>query len=206
MRQRPVDVPPRVFADSRGLSLGRRCLGFFSVVFVALAAPGLASAEPSQNLQEETPKLGQAKNFVGLGPLFGLTGHVDTPVAGVLGFELSYVRYPAEAFGFGLGMFAQAQSVALSHGRWAIGPQFNFMMFGAELGAFLEEGDFGKSTTIGLHASPFVSIGFFSAALRIGVPVGAFSEGTPYGMDFGLVCAIKAPIALDGQLFGLAFH
>lgn len=174
---------------------------------VVLLVSGRASAEAAPvEAKEERPKQGQAKNFVGLGPLFGLTGHTDTPLAGVLGFEISYVRYPAEAFGFGLGMFAQAQSVALSHGRWAIGPQINFMMFGAELGAYLEEGDFGKSTTIGLHASPFVSMGFFSAALRIGVPVGSFSEGTPYGLDFGLVCAIKAPIALDGQLFGLAFH
>lgn len=148
----------------------------------------------------------QAKNFVGIGPLFGLTGHVDGPPVGALGFELSYVRYPVSAFGFGLGAFAQAQTVGFSHGRWAIGPQINFMMFGAEIGAFVEEGYGKRATTIGLHASPFVSIGFFSAAFRIGVPVSALSEGTPYGLDIGLICAFKAPIPLDGQLFGLAFH
>jgi len=177
----------------------------------ALATPAIAAADEAAEAPPSTPPrrtqdLRQAKSFVGLGPLFGLTGHVDTAVAGVLGFELSYVRYPVEAFGFGLGAFAQAQSVGLSHGRWALGPQFNFMMFGAELGAFVEEGQGARATTIGLHASPFVSMGFFSAALRIGVPVSALSEGTPYGLDLGLVCAIKAPIPLDGQLFGLAFH
>jgi hypothetical protein len=165
-----------------------------------LVAPAAASAEQTSGQR-------QAKNFVGLGPLFGLTGHVDMqPLFGVLGFEISYTRYPVEAFGFGLGAFAQVQSVGFSHARWAIGPQINFMMFGAELGAFIEEGAYGRATTIGLHASPFVSIGFFSAAFRIGVPVNALSEGTPYGLDIGLVCAIKAPIPLDGQLFGLAFH
>lgn len=178
---------------------------------MGLTATAAASAEPPAPAPEpSSPSRGnlrQAKNFVGLGPLFGITGHTDeTTISGALGFELSYVRYPVEAFGFGLGAFAQAQSVGFTHGRWAFGPQINFMMFGAELGAYLEEGYGNRATTIGLHASPFVSIGFFSAALRIGVPVSAFSEGTPYGLDLGLICAIKAPIPLDGQLFGLAFH
>jgi len=169
-------------------------------------APPAPSPEPSGGGGASRSNPRQAKNFVGLGPLFGITGHVDGTIYGALGFELSYVRYPVEAFGFGLGAFAQAQSVGFTHGRWAFGPQINFMMFGAELGAYLEEGYGTRATTIGLHASPFVSIGFFSAALRIGVPVSAFSEGTPYGLDLGLICAIKAPIPLDGQLFGLAFH
>ncbi len=175
-----------------------------------LAAPAVASAElppaPAPAPPPTRSSLRQAKNFVGIGPLFGLTGHVDGAPTGALGFELSYVRYPVESFAFGLGAFAQAQSVGFTHGRWAVGPQINFMMFGAEIGAFLEEGYGKRATTLGLHASPFVSIGFFSAALRIGIPVSAFSEGTPYGLDLGLICAIKAPIPLDGQLFGLAFH
>ncbi|MDI1450477.1 hypothetical protein [Polyangium sp. 6x1] len=211
MRTSAADAP----RPSPGRRLGPRCLVRLACSFGALVAvvcaSAAASAEPPAPAPapEPTPSRGnlrQAKNFVGLGPLFGITGHTDDAVAGALGFELSYVRYPVEAFAFGLGAFAQAQSVGFTHGRWAFGPQINFMMFGAEIGAYLEEGYGKRATTIGLHASPFVSIGFFSAALRIGVPVSAFSEGTPYGLDLGLICAIKAPIPLDGQLFGLAFH
>ena len=217
MRQRAEDEPrPPPGRRERRKRLGRALVKPARLLACAgaLAAPSAARAEPPAAPPVEAPAepsrirryLPQARNFVGVGPIFGLTGHVDSPVAGVLGVELSYVRYPVGAFGFGLGAFAQAQSVGLTHGRWAVGPQINFMMFGAELGAFIEEGHGGRATTIGLHASPFVSIGFFSAALRIGIPVGTLAEGTPYGLDLGLICAIKAPIPLDGQLFGLAFH
>ena len=80
------------------------------------------------------------------------------------------------------------------------------MMFGAEVGAYLEEGTSNRAMTVGIHASPFVSLGFFSAALRLAVPIGTLNSGQPYGIDLGLVCALKVPIPLDGQLFGLAFH
>jgi hypothetical protein len=164
-----------------------------------------AATKPAVIIPTESTKQ-QAKNFVSVGPLFGFTGHLDTPVSGILGFEISYVRYPTTAFNFGIGGFAQAQTVGFDHGRFAFGPQFNFMMFGTELGAYLEESVGERATTVGLHASPFVSLGFFSAALRIGIPLGTVSEGKPYDIDLGLVCAIKMPIPLDGQLFGLAFH
>jgi hypothetical protein len=75
-----------------------------------------------------------------------------------------------------------------------------------EVGPYLEEGSGKRATSVGVHASPFVSLGFFSAALRIAVPLGTLTPGDPYGIDVGLVCAIKMPIPLDGQLFGLAFH
>ncbi|MDI1433406.1 hypothetical protein [Polyangium sorediatum] len=212
MRHSAGDAP----RPSSGRRLGPPCLvrlvcSFAAVALGVTSSVAALAEEPSTAAPapEPTPSRGnlrQAKNFVGLGPLFGITGHTDGTISGALGFELSYVRYPVEAFAFGLGAFAQAQSVGFTHGRWAFGPQINFMMFGAELGAYLEEGYGNRATTIGLHASPFVSIGFFSAAFRIGVPVSAFSEGTPYGLDLGLICAIKAPIPLDGQLFGLAFH
>jgi hypothetical protein len=167
-------------------------------------APAPAPAAAPAPRAEVSPR--QARNFVGVGPLFGITGHTDTPIAGILGVELSYVHYPTQAFIFGVGGFAQAQTVGFSHGRWALGPQINFMMFGAEIGAYVEEGVGPRATTLGLHASPFVSLGFFSAALRIAVPVGTMSEGDPYALDLGLVCAIKFPLALDGELFHMSFH
>ncbi|MDC3987733.1 hypothetical protein [Polyangium jinanense] len=212
MRYRAGDAPRPLSGRRFGPPGLVRLVCSFVAFAAGLTATAVASAEPpafALTPEPSSPSRGnlrQAKNFVGLGPLFGITGHTDDTISGALGFELSYVRYPVEAFGFGLGAFAQAQSVGFTHGRWAFGPQINFMMFGAEIGAYLEEGYGNRATTIGLHASPFVSIGFFSAALRIGVPVSAFSEGTPYGLDLGLICAIKAPIPLDGQLFGLAFH
>lgn len=155
--------------------------------------------------REATPKQ-QAKNFIGVGPIFGFSKHIGAPVTGVLGIELSYVRYPYAAYGFGIGGFAQAQTVGFDHGRFAFGSQFNFMMFGAEVGAYLEEGSGNRAMTVGLHASPFVSVGFFSAAMRIAVPLGTLTAGDPYGIDLGLVFAAKLPIPLDGQLFSMAFH
>lgn len=165
----------------------------------------VSSAKPVVVLPRESSRQ-QAKNFVSIGPIFGFTGHLDTPVTGILGAELSYVRYPGAAFRFGIGGFAQAQTVGFTHARFAFGPQFNFMMFGAEVGAYLEEGAGKYATTVGVHASPFVSLGFFSAAFRLAVPLGTLTEGDSYDIDLGLVCAIKMPIPLDGQLFGLAFH
>jgi len=182
------------------------------------AAAGASAAEPTPTTPAPTPTPAptsaaaptvaprQARNFVGVGPIFGITGHTDMPIAGVLGVELSYVHYPTQAFIFGVGGFAQAQTVGFSHGRWALGPQINFMMFGAEIGAYVEEGSGSRATTLGLHASPFVSLGFFSAAFRLAVPVGTMSEGQPYALDLGLVCAIKLPLALDGELFHMSFH
>jgi hypothetical protein len=179
------------------------------------AAAGASAAEPAPTpaaaaaaAAAATPTVAprQARNFVGVGPIFGITGHTDMPIAGVLGVELSYVHYPTHAFIFGVGGFAQAQSVGFAHGRWALGPQINFMMFGAEFGAYVEEGSNTRATTLGLHASPFVSLGFFSAAFRLAVPVGTMSEGQPYAIDLGLVCAIKLPLALDGELFHMSFH
>ncbi len=166
----------------------------------------VSPAKPVVILPREAGAKQQAKNFVGIGPIFGFTTHVESPVTGMLGLELSYVRYPYAAFGFGMGGFVQGQTVGFNHARFAFGPQFNFTMFGAEVGAYLEEGSGKRATTVGVHASPFVSLGFFSAALRIAVPLGTLTEGNPYGIDIGLVCAIKLPIPLDGQLFGLAFH
>ncbi len=169
----------------------------------------VSSAKPVVVLPRESTTKQQAKNFVSVGPILGFTSHMDAvnaPINGVLGVEISYVRFPYSAFRFGMGGFAQAQTVGFDHARYAFGPQFNFMMFGAEVGAFIEEGNAARAMTVGVHASPFVSLGFFSAALRLAVPIGTLSEGTPYGIDVGLVCAIKLPIPLDGQLFGLAFH
>lgn len=166
----------------------------------------VSPAKPLVVLPREAKVKQQAKNFLGVGPIFGFTKHIGEPVSGVLGIELSYVRYPYAAYGFGIGGFAQAQTVGFDHGRFAFGSQFNFMMFGAEVGAYLEEGHGNRAMTVGLHASPFVSIGFLSAAMRIAVPLGTLTAGDPYGIDLGLVFAAKLPIPLDGQLFGLAFH
>jgi hypothetical protein len=166
----------------------------------------VSSAKPVVVLPRESTPKQQAKSFIGVGPIFGFTKHIGAPVQGVLGLELSYVRYPYASYGFGIGGFVQAQTVGFDHGRFAFGPQFNFMMFGAEVGAYVEEASGNRAMTVGLHASPFVSIGFFSAALRIAVPIGTLNAGDPYGIDLGLVCAAKLPIPLDGQLFGLAFH
>lgn len=190
-------------------------LGIFAIPSVAAAESKSADspetrivspAKPVVVLPREAKVKQQAKNFIGVGPIFGFTKHIGAPVTGVLGIELSYVRYPYAAYGFGIGGFAQAQTVGFDHGRFAFGSQFNFMMFGAEVGAYLEEGHGNRAMTVGLHASPFVSIGFFSAAMRIAVPLGTLTAGDPYGIDLGLVFAAKLPIPLDGQLFGMAFH
>jgi len=218
----------RHFGPPLGSPYSARLL-VFPIAGALLFIPTIAFAEPIATETPETPKTTQtrtvspakpvvvipresaaqqAKNFVSVGPIFGFTSHIDieSQTTGILGLELSYVRYPYSAFRFGMGGFAQAQTVGFNHARYAFGPQFNFMMFGAEVGAFLEEGSGKRAMTVGVHASPFVSLGFFSAALRIAVPIGTLTEGEPYGIDLGLVFAIKMPVPLDGQLFGLAFH
>ena len=100
-------------------------------------------------LPREARATQQAKNFVSIGPIFGFTTHVESSVTGMLGLEVSYVRYPYAAFGFGMGGFVQGQTVGFNHARFAFGPQFNFMMFGAEIGAYLEEGSGHRATTVG---------------------------------------------------------
>jgi hypothetical protein len=212
MRQALVNVLASDLSRLLAFVIG---LALFSISAIVTAEPlpaaapaprTVSRAKPVVVLPRESAAKQQAKNFVSVGPIFGFTSHLESEVTGILGVELSYVRYPYAAFGFGVGGFAQAQTVGFNHARYAFGPQFNFMMFGAEVGAFLEEGSGNRAMTVGVHASPFVSLGFFSAALRIAVPIGTLTAGDPYGIDVGLVCAIKLPVPLDGQLFGLAFH
>lgn len=147
-----------------------------------------------------------ATHYISLGILTGVTGHVDSaPVLGALGFEATYTHYPSEPLTFGIGAFLQAQSVGLDYARVATGAQFNYMAWGAELGAFVEEGSKEKATTFGLQVCPFTTLGFVSTALRIGISVATLSSGEKYGVDIGLIATVKWPLGLEGRYFFRAF-
>jgi hypothetical protein len=145
---------------------------------------------------------GQSHHFLSPGLLAGVTGHLNAPVLGAIGGELSYTYYPAKPYTLGVGAFAQAQSVGLKHLRAALGAQFNFAVGGVEIGGSFEQGKDGKASTFGVQIAPFVSIGWVSAAFRIGLPVAALVDGTDrYAVDLGLIMTAKIPIPLSGSYF-----
>jgi hypothetical protein len=142
---------------------------------------------------------GQAHHYISPGILAGASGHLDSPVFGALGIDVTYVFYPGTPFLFGVGAFLQAQSVGFDHFRAALGPQFNLWIFGAEIGPYVEIGSADKATTFGIQVTPFVSAGFVSVGLQLGLPVAQLSSGDKYDVDIGFIGTVKVPIGLDGS-------
>jgi hypothetical protein len=169
----------------------------------SIAAPLLASA--AVLLAARPAAAEQAQDFLAAGALFGFSGHIDTPVLGDIGGELSFTHYPDEAFFLGIGGFAQAQSVGIEHWRLAAGAQANGTILGLELGGFAEGGDAGHGDTIGLHLAPFVSMGFLSVAFRAGIPLRAVSKGPAYGTDLGMLFTVKFVAPLGGEYLDIHF-
>jgi hypothetical protein len=184
---RPLPKPASLSPQRRRPQRARCLVAAALALTAALFAPGEASAK-------------QAKSFVTPGVLFGFSGHTNTPIYGHLGGEISFSHYPGDAFSLGLGGFFQAEAVRFDHVRLAFGPQFNVAFGGLELGAFVEGADEGHGTTAGVQATPFLSIGFLSAAFRMGFPLGSSGDKPAYGVDLGLIVMLKAPLPLDGSL------
>jgi hypothetical protein len=147
----------------------------------------------------------QAQDFINVGALFGFTSDLDGAFYSALGAEGTFTHYTDRSLTWGLGAFTQVQAVDLDHVRVALGPQVNFMVFGLELGPYVEQGAGSFATTVGLQASPFVSFAYASAAMRIGVPLGAVSSGDRYPLDLGLMVTLKWVFPIGGKLFALSF-
>jgi hypothetical protein len=160
-----------------------------------------ASAALLLAAREASAEGGQAHHFIAPGILGGATGHVDSPVFGQLGIDVTYTYYPARPLTLGVGAFLQAQSVGFEHFRAALGGQFNFWIFGTELGAYIELGSKDKATTFGIQLTPFVSVGFASVGLQLGLPVAQLTAGEKYAVDVGFIGTLKVPIPLDGTYF-----
>lgn len=131
------------------------------------------------------------------GFLWGVSKQLnDEPAWGALGGELTYAYIFKVKDNFvGLGAFGQASSVGFHHMRFAVGPQFTYAVAGLELGPYIETRKDAYATTIGLQASPFLTLGVISAAFRAGIPLTTTSEGNKYGVDLGAVFTIKLPFA-----------
>lgn len=168
----------------------------------ALGAAAILAALSEKEAAADEGSAGQSHHFLAPGLLAGVTGHLNAPLLGAIGGELAYTYYPAKPYTLGVGAFAQAQSVGLQHLRAALGAQFNFFVGGIELGGSYEQGKDGKASTLGVQLSPFVSIGWVSAAFRIGLPVAALVDGADrYAVDLGLIMTAKIPIPLNGTYF-----
>jgi len=166
------------------------------------ASAALIAALVAREAAADEGSAGQSHHFLAPGVLAGFTGHLDAPALGALGIEVAYTYYPMKPYTLGVGAFAQAQSVGLQHLRAALGAQVNFAFGGVELGAAIEQGKDGKATTFGVQLAPFVSIGWVSAAFRIGLPVAALVDGADrYAVDLGLITTVKIPIPLSGSYF-----
>ena len=114
--------------------------------------------------------------------------------ANALGGEATYVLYRDGGM-VGAGFFGQAQSYGGTHGRYALGGQVNYSVFGVELGAAYRAPTAGFRGTTGLHVGPFFSLGVVSLALRFVVPlVGAQGDRAAYPAEVGLSAALKLPL------------
>ncbi len=142
----------------------------------------------------------QAEPILAAGLLGSATTHVGAPpMYGGFGGEVSLVKYfSSKMDGLGVGGVAQVQSVGLDHVRAQIGPQVNYWTFGSEFCLFAEQKNATYATTLGLHLAPFMSIGFASAAFRIGIPLTTVGSGPRYPVDLGAVLTLKVVIDVSG--------
>lgn len=136
------------------------------------------------------------------GFLWSITKQInDEPAWGGIGGELTYSVLSGSGHRLaGFGAFAQVQTVGFHHMRAAVGPQFMYSVAGIELGPYIETAKDDYATTVGVQASPFVSVGVLSAAFRAGIPITTTSEGTRYGVDLGAVFTLKLPFAPGEEL------
>jgi hypothetical protein len=144
----------------------------------------------------------ESHHILSPGFLWGVSKQLnDAPAWGALGGELvyAYVWKPEETF-VGIGAFTQVQTVGFHHLRAAVGPQVTYSYFGLELGPYVETGKDIYATTVGLQASPFVTVGVLSAAFRAGIPLATTSEGTRYGVDLGAVFTLKLPFSPSSKV------
>jgi hypothetical protein len=144
--------------------------------------------------------------LVGAGPLASYTTGLGNEQAWGLGAELSVNAVEMDGLaGFsggggsvtvkGGGLFAQWQRFSPRHDRFCLGAQAFYKFFGLELGLARETATERYAHTTSLHLAPFVSGGYVSAGLRVGIPLahGPLSGQERRGVDLGIV--------LTGKLF-----
>lgn len=134
----------------------------------------------------------------------GTFGLLFTPVftgpkAMAAGAEVTVVGYPGDGK-VGVGLFGQAQTYSLDHGRYAGGLQVNYSALGVELGFARRMGSDGYAATNALQVGPFVSVGLVSLSLRLAIPVNEPAGPSPgYGTEVGVSIAFKLPIPIGKE-------
>jgi hypothetical protein len=184
-------------------------------------APAFASADdPAVTIRELDPTTGaavkeerKALTYLSLGPMMsilnasnlhdtaalGTTGSLDYAI----GLEASLNHYAVEkVFAFGYGAFIQTQLESAKYFRTDLGVQGNAGPAGLELGFGIRQTDGQCATTGSFHAAAFLSAGYLVVSLRISPQLFAFptfAGETGFGLESGVVVALKLPIALQGR-------
>jgi hypothetical protein len=158
---------------------------------------GISAAFTAIALSAPDARADQKFHIISPGFLWGITKQLnDEPAWGALGAELTYAHiFEHNHRLVGVGAFAQVQTVGFHHLRGAVGPQATYSIFGVEVGPYIEAGKDTYGTTIGFQASPFITLGVFSAAFRAAIPLTTTSAGDRYGVDLGAVFTLKLPFA-----------
>ncbi len=133
--------------------------------------------------------------FLNFGPLFSVTGRPSGTTYG-LGGEVSLHYYPKGSEIFGVGLFTQLQATNQEHVRLAGGFQFTALVFGLEAGLAHEGANENYASTTSLHLAPFISGGYVSLGLRLGIPLSSSEPVPNYGSDIGLTVTLKYPLPL----------
>ncbi|UQA56945.1 hypothetical protein [Polyangium aurulentum] len=135
------------------------------------------------------------------GPMGGAVVGPAQSSLGLLGGELTFVHY-VETFELGVGGFLQASTVGFERARFSVGPQVNFSLLGAEVGAMFDTAAPGRSGCVGVHLAPFVSSGYASLAIQTGIPVVPLSEGPLPRWSVTFAVTLKLPISVkNGPYF-----
>lgn len=136
-------------------------------------------------------------HLMAVGPMFGAVFEPGETTLGMLGGEITYMRYPhsldAKEVELGFGGFLQGSSVGFDHARFSTGAQVAYLFFGAELGATVELPGKDRAAAVGVHAAPFLSIGIVSFSVQVDLPVATLSEGSKPGVNVGLAGTLKWP-------------
>jgi hypothetical protein len=167
---------------------------YFIFAFLAL----FAHAAPTWAAESINIFATENINIFAIGPMGGaVVGPAQSPL-GLLGGELTFVHYGHSSSVEGFGGFLQASTVGFERARFAVGPQVNYAILGAEVGAVFDTAAPGRSACVGVHLAPFVSVGYVSIAIQTDIPVAPLSEGPLPRWSLTFAATLKLPILVPG--------
>ena len=171
---------------------------------LVVLTPGMARAQTV--VHELDPRTGMTAqpsdtrlDFLNVGPILSLVGGFAHATG--IGVEGSWIEYSSGLLpSLGYGAFAQAQLYDGKYFRGAAGAELAVGPAGGELGLSFRQSDGTYASTLAVHASAFLSIGYLYLAVRASPQLFALPTSEPsFGFETAFTVGLKLPIAIHGR-------